>query len=127
MAFRDYRKLIVWKEAHQFVLDIYSTTERFPKEEKFGVTSQLRRAAVSIPTNIVEGNAKTSQKDQLRFCEIARASLNECLCLIELSKDLHFISQKQHRTLEDQLRRTEFLLIKLMTSKGKDLRSYYSS
>ena len=124
MSNKRYRELIVWKETHKFVLEIYSASESFPKHELFGITSQLRRAAVSIPNNIVEGNAKTSVKDQLRFYEISLGSLNECAYLLELARDLRYLSQKPYEELESQRSKSEYLLLRFMKSKG---RSYSSS
>ncbi len=81
----------VWKKAHEFVLDVYKATKRFPKEEMFGLTSQFRRAAVSIPANIAEGYGKKSKKDKLRFYNISEGSIQECDYYITLSKDLNYI------------------------------------
>jgi four helix bundle protein len=83
--------LEVWKKAHEFVLDVYKTTKKFPKEEMFGLTSQFRRAAVSIPANIAEGYGKKSKKDKLRFYNISEGSIQECDYYITLSKDLKYI------------------------------------
>lgn len=71
---KPYRQLIVWQMAHQFVLKIYEATETFPKQELYGLTSQLRRAAASVALNIVEGYSKQSKKDLLRFLDIAKGS-----------------------------------------------------
>ena len=119
MSKKRYHDLVVWREAHGFVLSIYKNSENFPKDELFGVTSQLRRAAVSIPNNIVEGTTKSSVKDQLRFCEIALGSLNECAYLLELARDLHYLTPDVYRELDDHQTRTEYLLLKFMNSKGR--------
>lgn len=116
MVEQSYHELIVWKEAHKFVLDIYRITKEFLAEEKFGITSQLRRAAVSVPTNIVEGYAKKSSKDLFRFFDIARGSIKECAYLLELSKDLGYLSQQQFDTLQDQRTRTDYLLTRFISS-----------
>ncbi len=108
--------MIVWKEAHKFVLDVYTETKMFPSDEKFGVTSQLRRAALSIPTNIVEGYAKKSMKDCLRFLDIARGSLKECAYLLELAKDLQYVSNDDYMRLENQRTRADYLLNRFITS-----------
>lgn len=118
MGNKSYHQLVVWKEAHSFVLEVYSRTASFPPEERYGLTSQIRRAAVSIPANIVEGIVKTSIRDQLRFCEIALGSLNECSYLLELADDLRYLTKEQHERLNDQRARTEYLLIRFMTVKG---------
>lgn len=105
-----YHQLVVWKESHQFVKDIYRASERFPSDERFGVTSQLRRAAVSVSCNIVEGHAKRSIHDCLRFLDIASGSLRECAYLLELSKDLGYVDVISYAKLDDQQRRTNYLL-----------------
>ncbi len=76
-TFRTFEDLLVWQKAHVFVLCVYSLTEKFPKNELFGLTSQLRRAAVSIPANIAEGFKKQGTNDKLRFYNIAQGSLEE--------------------------------------------------
>lgn len=68
---RDFRKLKIWERSHEFTLNIYKLTKSFPKEELYGITSQLRRAAASIPTNIAEGCGKQTEKDFARFISIA--------------------------------------------------------
>lgn len=92
MKSRDFTDLIVWQKAHEFVLDVYTITNEFPKSETFGLTSQFRRAAVSIASNIVEGYAKNHKADKLRFYNIAQGSINECLYYLILIKDLNYIS-----------------------------------
>ena len=92
----DYKKYIelnVWIEARKLVSDIYSTTRLFPKEEQFGVSSQMRRCAVSIPSNVAEGCGRNHKKDSLQFFFIARGSLYELETQLFLSKDLTFIDQ----------------------------------
>ena len=82
--------LIVWQKSHQFVLDVYSLTQHFPKEEMYGLTSQLRRAAVSIAANIAEGFRKKGNLDKRRFLNIAQASLEECRYYLILVHDLDY-------------------------------------
>ncbi|MEA1787737.1 four helix bundle protein [Arenibacter sp. GZD96] len=74
---QDYKNIIVWQKAHQLVKDIYLLTTEFPNHELFGITSQIRKAAVSIPTNFVEGSGKLTQADFARFCKIAYGSAAE--------------------------------------------------
>ena len=109
-----YHKLIVWKEAYRFVKDVYAVTRTFPSEEKFGVTSQLRRAATSIILNIAEGQGKRSPKDFQRFCDIANGSVRECAVLLELSRDLGYLNGVQYDQFDKQLRQTGSLLSRLM-------------
>jgi four helix bundle protein len=85
-----FEQLIVWQKAHQFVLNVYSLTKQFPKEEMFGLTSQFRRASVSIAANIVEGYSKSGLKDKIRFLNIAQGSLSECQYYLRLTKDLGY-------------------------------------
>jgi four helix bundle protein len=92
---RAFMELEVWKKAHTFVLCVYKTSENFPKSETFGLTSQFRRASVSIPANIAEGYKKTGKADKLRFYNIAQGSLEECRYYIILSKDLNYINKEQ--------------------------------
>jgi four helix bundle protein len=88
---RTFQDLIVWQKAHDFVLSVYRTTEVFPKKEIYGLTSQFRRAAVSIPANIAEGFRKTGKPDKCRFMNIAQGSLEECRYYLLLARDLGYI------------------------------------
>jgi len=87
---KTFEDLIVWQKAHQFVLKIYSYTETFPQKEMFGLTSQFRRAAVSIAANVAEGFKKRGMKDKVRFLNIAQGSLEECRYYLILSRDLNY-------------------------------------
>jgi len=88
---KSFKELIVWQKAHQFVLLTYKVSETFPKAEIYGLTSQFRRASVSIAANISEGYKKKGVKDKLRFFNIAQGSLEECRYYIILSRDLKYI------------------------------------
>lgn len=90
---RDYKNLIVWEKSHKVALDIYNLTKTFPKEELYGITSQLRRASISVPTNIVEGCGRQTEKDFSRFLSIAAGSASETEYLIILSTELKFITK----------------------------------
>ena len=85
---KSFQNLIVWQKAHEWVLNIYALTKTFPKEELFGLTSQLRRAAVSIPANIAEGFKRRSYIEKVRFYNIAQSSLEECRYYLILTHDL---------------------------------------
>ncbi|MCR4324404.1 MAG: four helix bundle protein [Candidatus Curtissbacteria bacterium] len=99
---KGYQKLQVWTEAHKLVLTIYKLTENFPKSELLALTSQMRRSAVSIPGNIVEGHAKRSQKDFLRFLNTSNGSLVELEYYLELSPDLGYIKRSEYEEVEQQ-------------------------
>jgi four helix bundle protein len=87
---RNFQDLDAWKKAHAFVLSVYRLTTGFPKCEIYGLTSQLRRAAVSIPANIAEGFVKRGLADKARFFNIAQGSLEECRYYLILASDLHY-------------------------------------
>ena len=87
---KHFTELIVWQKAHQFVLNVYTLTKSFPKEELFGLTSQLRRASLSIAANIVEGYSKKGLKDKIRFLNISQGSLAECQYFLRLTRDLGY-------------------------------------
>jgi len=85
---KSFEDLVVWQKAHSFVLAIYDSSATFPKQEMYGLVSQLRRAAVSIPANIVEGFKKRGRADKARFMNIAQGSAEECRYYLILSTDL---------------------------------------
>jgi four helix bundle protein len=87
---KDFRDLIVWQRAHQFVLCVYRYSDLFPKSELFGLISQIRRAAVSIPANIVEGFKKKTRPEKARYFNIAQGSLEECRYYLILAQDLNY-------------------------------------
>ena len=110
MVTKSYKELIVWQRAHAFVLNVYSLSEGFPKSELYGLTSQFRRAAVSIAANISEGYVKKSPADKLRFFNISQGSLEECSYYVILSKDLGYITEAQSIALDGLLSETTKLL-----------------
>jgi four helix bundle protein len=87
---QSFRDVVAWQRAHAFTLAIYKTTESFPKYELFALTSQLRRAAASVPSNFVEGFRKRTKPDKLRFYNIAQGSADECLYQLILAHDLKY-------------------------------------
>jgi len=89
----DYKELNVWKESIDLVKLVYEVTQKFPSEEKFGLVSQLRRASVSIPSNIAEGNGRSSDKDYKRFVEMAYGSALELETQLIISAELNFIKE----------------------------------
>jgi len=96
---RDHRKLRVFQEAHQLAIAVYSATSAFPPEERFGLQSQLRRGAVSIPANIVEGSARRSSGEYIHFLNIALGSAAEVDYLIQLSQELEYLPEDSSRRL----------------------------
>ena len=96
---QSFEDVIAWQKAHSFVLLVYKITKGFPDDERFGLTSQFRRAAVSIEANIAEGYRKIGKTDKLRFFNISQGSLSECKDYIILARDLEYISMDQYRTL----------------------------
>lgn len=94
-----FQRVIAWQKAHQFVLSVYNITNSFPDEERYGLMSQFRRAAVSIEANIAEGYKKISKADKLRFFNIAQGSLEECRDYIILSRDLNYITEQEYDEL----------------------------
>jgi len=91
---KDYKSFIVWQKSHQLTLDVYKALNTFPKEELFGLTSQMKRSSSSIPTNIAEGCGRNSDKDFARFLIIAFGSANELEYQFILSRDLSFINDE---------------------------------
>ncbi len=87
---QSFRQLVVWQKAHAFTLALYRCTDAFPKHEQFGLTSQIRRAAASVPSNIVEGYRKRTKPDKLRLYNIAQGSADECLYQLILAQDLGY-------------------------------------
>ena len=110
---KNFTDLMVWQKAHQLVLEIYKITRHFPKDELFGLTNQLRRAAVSIPANVAEGFIKSGYKDKIRFYIIAEGSLNEVKYYLILAKDLDYTDTSILLGITDEI--------------GKMLKSYIRS
>lgn len=98
---KSFEELDAWRKAHQLVLAVYKVSVKFPKEEKFGIVSQLRRAASSVPANIAEGFGRRSTKDFVRHLDIAGGSLEETRYFLRLSKDLGFLGNEEHQSLRD--------------------------
>ena len=102
MKMNSFEDLLVWKKAHALVLAVYQETKLFPREEQYGLVSQLRRAIVSVPANISEGYKRRSRKDYAHFVNIAHASLEESKYYFILSRDLAYLSaQRAERFLSE--------------------------
>ena len=114
-----WKDLLVWQRAHELVLEVYSVTKEFPESERFGLTQQVRRSAVSIAANIVEGKSKKTDKEFSSFLYTSRGSLEETRYHILLSKDLDYISKEKYESLETQTSEVSFLLNKLISTLNK--------
>lgn len=110
---RDFRKYDVWQLSHQLVLEIYKIAKNFPKEELFNITSQLRRAVVSVPTNISEGCGRNSDKEFSQFLNIAIGSISETEYLIILSTDLQLIDENLSNSLLEKINQIKSKLYSL--------------
>lgn len=106
----NFENLIVWQRAHQFVLQVYKSTQNYPQDERFGLPSQFRRAAVSITANIAEGYKKLSKADKLRFFNIAQGSLEECRNYVILSYDLGYSDKETDEMMRNSIEEVSKLL-----------------
>ena len=118
---KDYRNLKVWSKAHILAKDLYLATSRFPRDELFGMTSQLRRAGTSIPTNIVEGCGRESDADFRRFLQIAFGSSNEVEYLIFLSYELNYIQKSNFIELNNKIIEVKKMLSGMIKTITKDI------
>ncbi|MDP3958339.1 MAG: four helix bundle protein [bacterium] len=109
MASKNYKEWEIWKKAMELVEDIYGITKKFPREEEFGLVSQMRRAAISIPSNLAEGHARINKKDRHHFFVISFASSKELETQLEISRRLHYVSEevfnKSEIVLQEVIRR----------------------
>ena len=112
----NFKKLIIWQKAREFVKDVYLITKKFPKEELFGLTSQIRRATISIALNIVEGSGRGTDKDFAHFLDIAFGSALEVEAQIILSLDLEFITNEEYDILNLKIQEIQKMIKKLTDS-----------
>ena len=121
----DYKKLKVWEDAHQFTIDIYNITQKFPNIEQYGLTSQIRRSASSIPTNIVEGCGQLENGNLIRFLGISKGSAFEVEYQLLLAKDLNYITNEEYKLLlakiQSIIRRLTNLIKSLKNHKPKTI------
>ena len=108
---RDFKKLKIWQRSHQLALDVYKSTNNFPKSEQYGLISQIRRSAVSIPSNIAEGCGKESPTEFARYLRIAMGSASELEYQLILSHDLIYLSEESFRALEDEVTQLKKMLV----------------
>jgi four helix bundle protein len=113
---KPHKKLNAWSDAVDLAQQIYRVTERFPSNEQFGLTSQIRRAAVSIPSNIAEGAARQTKKEFLNFLHIAKGSLSELDTQLEIARRLEYLDQARWETLDERLERIDCMLSGLVRS-----------
>jgi four helix bundle protein len=102
---KSFEELVVWQKAHRFVLDAYPIINKLPAEERFGLASQFRRAAVSVPANIAEGFIKRGKPDKIKFLNTAQGSLEECKYFLILIRDLGYMDTMDLRTQLDEVGR----------------------
>ena len=100
MAEKGYKKLIVWQKADDLAYKVYIATKTFPKNELYGITSQLRRATLSVPTNLVEGSGRQGKAELRQFANIALGSLAEAGYLLDFSLKLKYIKESDHKLLQ---------------------------
>lgn len=111
---RDFRQLKVWDKAHRLTLDVYRATREFPAEERFGLTIQLRRAAVSVPSNIAEGCGRTGDRELAHFMSMAAGSASEVEYQLLLARDLEYFTTEQHQKLDEQVNEVKRMLNSFM-------------
>jgi four helix bundle protein len=114
----NFRDLVVWKEAKALAVVVYTATRHLPRDERFGLTSQLRRAAVSISTNIAEGTGRGGDREMVRFLQIARGSSREVESLLEVARDLGFLNGVELTHALDAANRVSARLTLLIRSLG---------
>jgi len=107
----DFRKLLIWQKSMALITKIYFSTNNFPKEEIFGLTSQIRRSSISIPSNIAEGSGRESDKDFLRFLNISTGSLFEMQTQLEIAKNIAYLNQEEFNNLYEDSREVERMLV----------------
>jgi len=110
MVEKGYKKLWVWQKADELAYEVYLETKKFPKDEIYGITSQLRRAVLSIPTNIVEGSGRQSRKERKQFINISLGSLAETEYLLEFCLRLGYLEESSYERIESLRRRVGSLL-----------------
>ena len=117
---KDFRNLEVWRKSHQTVLGVYKSTQSFPKEELFGLTSQIRRAGVSIPSNIAEGCGRGSDAELGRFSQIAMGSSSELEYQLLLAKDLNYLNENTYSDLSNKVIEVKKMLASLIKKLNAD-------
>ena len=119
----QFEKLNAWQESRKMVLAVYQLLKKFPSEERFALCDQLRRAAISVPSNIAEGNGRMAVKEQIHFLEIAFGSVMEIYCQLQLAVDLGYISDEDFKQVKPLIYNTSKLISGLRSSKVASLTS----
>ena len=119
---RDYTKIEAWRLADDLAVHVYEMTRSFPREEIYGVTSQIRRAACSVAANLVEGSSRESQKEWLHFLHVARGSLSEVLYFVHLSRRLGYWQEAEAEQLAVEIKRVFALLHGLIQAVERETR-----
>lgn len=115
----SFEKLDVWKKSKNFAVNIYQTTKSFPQEKKFGLISQIRRASISISSNIAEGSSRITRKEQRRFYTIAYSSAIEVLNQLIISKELELLDAETYKDLRNQIEHVTSMINRLYKSTEK--------
>ncbi|MDQ7837638.1 MAG: four helix bundle protein [Thermodesulfobacteriota bacterium] len=118
---RDYRKIKAWQLADDITVEVYNITRSFPKEEIYGLTSQLRRAISSVPANIVEGATRSHKKEYVHFLNIARVSLAEADDFLHLAKRLNYFDEKRYNEISKKINELGATLYGLMQAVKKEV------
>jgi four helix bundle protein len=118
---RDYKKILAWQLADQLVSEIYGLSKLFPKEEVYGLTSQIRRAAVSVPTNIAEGASRKHKRDYLHFLYISRGSLSETEYLLSLGKRFGYVDNEPFTVAQNLVQEAHSTLYGLINAVESEL------
>lgn len=113
---KTFREIKVWQKAMNYVTKLYSASKNFPEEEQYGLTSQIRRSAISIPSNIAEGFGRKSAKDFKRFLQMSMGSLFELQTQLEIAKNLNYIEEKEFLNEYSDLREIEIMLASFIKS-----------
>lgn len=116
----SFEKLVVWQKSKSLAVAIYKLTKNYPKEELFGMTSQMRRCSISIASNIAEGSGRHTNKDKARFTEIAYASTLELLNQLIISVDLEYVSEENYLIIRKEIEEITFMLDSLHKAQLKD-------
>ncbi len=111
---QNYKELVVWEKGHLFTLKVYEVTKEYPREEIFSLTTQIRRAAYSMPANIAEGCGRCTQKELANFLQISLGSANECEYFLLLSKDLNYLNEETYQEMRIEINSIKAMLIKLI-------------